>query len=330
MDFKELYSKVVLTERGILELVDEYTLYCHYTGIEDLRPNRKYHVPYYREDNSPSFGIFKSTKSEYCEYMWKDLGTGESGTIFRLIQKIEGLRSTDEVLALINEDFGLGFDLTKVIRKEKIRLYQTPPEFQVKIRIVERPLTVKGEEYWKQFRIDKALLDMYHTSQVEYYWTHEDQEAPVVASDPTFAYRIGRYYQLYSPFAEKQYKFRNDYPENYFFGFLQLPDKGDVLVIDKSAKDVIFCRRLGIYAVCGKSETTMIPHDKMMQLKDRFTRIYLMLDDDRAGRKTTEKYTSMYPWLRPRFLWSAKDKTDSCLALGFDETEKIVKQIINE
>ena len=53
-----------------------------------------------------------------------------------------------------------------------------------------------------------------------------------------------------------------------------------------------------------------------------------MLDDDPAGVKMTEKYMSLYPWLKPRRLWSAKDKTDSVLGIGYEETEKVVKQLI--
>lgn len=327
MTFEELYNKIILSGEVILGLVDEYTLYCYYTGIDNLLPGRAYNAPYYRRDTYPSFSIFAS-KSNTFQYMWKDHATGEFGTIFSLIQKIENLKNIKEVFARIDEDFALGYSTTAPVKREKIVWYNTPQQNDIKIRVNSQPLTVKGKQFWDRFRIGQDLLDEYCVSQVEFFWLYDGQPAPNSAIDPTFSYRIGEYYQLYSPFVSKEYKFRNDLPEDYFFGYLQLPPTGDVLIIDKSSKDVIFCRRLGYWSVSGKSETTFIPDRKILELKERFKTIYLTLDNDKAGRQQTEKYMKLYPWLLPRFLEGAKDKTDLCLKLGFDESARIIRTTI--
>lgn len=329
MDFHELYKSIIISEESILELVDEYTLYCHYTGIEFIIPGKAYNAPYYRQDNCPSFSIFRSSHSKF-EFMWKDHTTGEKGAIFSLIRKIENLNNNNEVLALINEDFALGYNTNNPVRKEKIVWYTQPEYSDIKIRIMDQPLTELGLKFWDQFGISKELLDYYNTGQVKYYWSYVDQQAPTTANDPTFYYRVGEYYQLYSPYNPKQYKFRNDLPENYFFGYLQLSKQGDKLVIDKSSKDVIFCKSLGIEAVSGKSETTMIPHNKIIELKDRFEEVYIMLDNDTPGRRQTEKYLDLYPWMKPRFIPEelSKDKTDLCLKIGRQEAEKVIRQLL--
>lgn len=330
MDFDELYKSIILSEKTILEQVDEYTLYCYYTGIDPLILGKACPSPY-RKDDIPSFSVFPS-KSNNVEYMWKDHATGDYGNIFKLVQKIEQLDNKNQVLGRINEDFGLGYTMNDPIRKEKIIWYEKPKLNQIKIRVVNQELTQKGKAFWDQFRIDKSLLDLYQTTQILYSWSYIGQPAPITAHDPTFAYRIGDYYQLYSPYAPKEYKFRNDYPENYFFGYLQLPQKGDVLIIDKSAKDVIFCRRLGFNAVTGKSETTFIPHNKVLELKKRFGKIYLMLDNDGPGRAMTEKYIKEYPFLIPRFIPNelAKDKTDLCKKVGFEKAQEVINKLVNE
>jgi len=325
MDFDELFKSIVLTQDSVLEQIDEYTLYCYYTNLNPLIPGKAYCAPYYRLDNYPSFSIFESNKSPRFEYMWKDHATGDKGNIFDLIQRVELLTSQKEVLARINEDFDLGFSTTNPIRKEKIIWYDKPDQNDIKIRIVDTPLTEKGNAFWSKLRIDKTRLDKFNAGQLSYFWTYEGQLAPTTAHDPTFYYRIGDYYQLYSPYADKRYKFRNDLPENYFFGYAQLPKNGPVLDLDKSSKDVIFCDRLGIPAVAGKSETTMIPAHKMLELKDRFETIYLTLDPDAAGKKMAEKYLALYPWLKERYLTQAKDKSDLCTKLGFEEAERIIK-----
>lgn len=328
MDLEGLINSAGPSDENILDAVDEYTLYCYYSGIEDLKLNRVYPAPY-RSDPLPSFVVFLATRVSGVQYLWKDHGKGEIGNIFTLIQRMCNLGSRREVYARISEDFGLGYNLPSV-KREKIILYEAPSVNDIKIRVADIPLTEKGLAYWDQFAIDKKLLDLYNTVQIEWYWSYEGQQSPYLVPDPTFAYRTGQYYQIYSPFAPKQQKFRNDLPENYFFGYLQLPKTGDKLIIDKSCKDVIFCKRLGYDAVCGKSETTFIPDFKMIELHQRFKDIYLMLDNDAAGKKMTDKYLSLYPWLKPRFLSVAKDKTDACKLLGVEGVDKIVQNLLNE
>lgn len=331
MDFDEIYRSLVPSKESILEAVDEYTLYCFYSGIDNITIGRTIPAPF-RHDLIPSFSIFYTNYETICDYRWKDHATGETGDIFRLIQKLlPGNPTLAQVYSRINEDFGLGYRDSSLSQNSsgKIMLFNRPNRFDIKIRIADIPFTEKGISYWDQFKIGKDLLDFYKVSQIKWYWSYDTQEVPAVVENPTFAYRIGKHYSIYSPFAEKTLKFRNDFPRNYFYGYLQLPEKGEKLIIDKSGKDVIFCRRLGYYAVAGKSETTFIPADKMNELKDRFEQVYIMLDNDVAGRKKTEEYISLYPWLKPRFLPVHKDKTDNCLKEGFEATAHLVRQLLN-
>lgn len=329
MDFDEIYRSIIPSQQSILEQVDEYTLYCYYTGIDPLILGKACSCPY-RSDEVPSFSVFPS-KSNNVEYMWKDHATGEYGNIFKLIQKIEYLDSLQEVFGRINDDFGLGFTITDPIRRDKIIWYEKPTLNEIKIRVKNREVPTEAyKAFWKQFRIEKDLLDFYNTTQPEYYWSYIGQEAPTTAPDPCIAYRIGEYYQLYNPYAPKVDKFRNDLPENYFFGYQQLPKSGDKLVIDKSSKDVIFCRRLDYWGISGRSETTFLPKIKLLELKERFNKIYLTLDPDRAGLMMTEKYLEEFPFLIPRFLEDkeAKDKTGHAIKYGFDHAREIVDKLL--
>lgn len=36
MNFEDLYNVIVPNEKGILSMVDEYTLYCYYTDNDNL------------------------------------------------------------------------------------------------------------------------------------------------------------------------------------------------------------------------------------------------------------------------------------------------------
>jgi len=67
MDFNELYKSLVPSKESILEQVDEYTLYCFYSKIDELQLNRAYKCPY-RTDEFPSFSIFKTKYDPSVEY----------------------------------------------------------------------------------------------------------------------------------------------------------------------------------------------------------------------------------------------------------------------
>ncbi len=330
--FDDLVQRKLPVRETILSRIDEYTLYCYYTEIDDLIPGKPITSPIRTKDDNPSFVVFptnggKDGRYSEFEFTWSDRSLGISGNIFGLIKKMYGLSSYNEVYALINKDFDLDL-VCQDINAEKISLYSKPDPVEIAIKIHSIPYTLRGREFWKVWRIEKDLLDFYYTRQIDYYWSVENQEVPKGCLDPTFAYEIGGFYQIYSPYAPRKDKFKNNLPSDYFFGYLQLPPQGDLLIIDKSSKDVIFCRRLGYWAVAGKSETTMIPPSKMLELKTRFKRIVIMLDNDEAGRNQTEKYLALYPWLEPLFLIDAKDKTDLALKVGFDEASNTIKQLI--
>lgn len=326
MDFDELYRSIIPSQQSILERVDEYTLYCHYTGIEPLILGKAHQCPY-RIDEIPSFSVFPS-KSAHIEFMWKDHATGEYGTIFSLIQKIECLDSLKDVLARINEDFSLGYNTNDPVRKEKIVWYDKPNLNQVNIRIQTQAYSREALNYWKQFEIGEDLLSFYNVDQVKYLWMYEGQLCPTTATELTFSYRVGSSYQIYRPLAPREFRFRNNLPENYFFGYIQLPKQGDVLILDKSFKDLIFCRRLDYWAIAPKSENTMIPETKILELKERFKTIYIMFDSDEPGKRASLKYVQKYPFLKEVFLPKHKDKTDNCIIEGFSNTKTLINGLL--
>lgn len=326
-----LINSKLASRKAILDSIDEYSLYCYYLERDDIVPGKPISSPIRAGDANPSFSIFPASKGkgyDEFEFTWSDRATGQSGNIFHLVKILHpNLKTFDEVYNLISQDFDLG--LGSGIKAEKIVLYDCPDPVNINIRIRSIPYTQNGSNFWSQFRIDDTILKPYFTNQIDCLWTYDEQQYPMDCPDPTFAYQVGKYYQIYSPTALKKNKFRNNLPPEYFLGYLQLPKQGDLLVYDKSMKDLMFCRRLGYWAVAGKAETVEIPEKKMYELKDRFKRHILTLDPDKAGLTQTEKYTQKYPWLEPRFLTQAKDKTDLCKAVGFEEAEKIIKQLLS-
>lgn len=327
MDLLDQICRQYSPTRGdILKAVDEYTLYCFYTEISDLPIKRRISSPIRGTDDNPSFVVFPTAEARPFEFLWKDHGTATGGTIFDLIKILYRLRTYDEVYALICQDFSLDFK-TEQVEAQVVR-YQRPEYQPYKLRIHSVPFSNKGLKFWSDLNIGIDRLERYSVKQLNYYFAVDDQEVPTGVLDPTFAYTVGRYYQIYSPHAGKERKWRSDLPGGYFLGYLQLPKSGEKLIIDKSLKDVMFCDVLGYSAVSGKSETTMIPLSKMLELRSRFKEIFITLDPDKAGLAQTEKYMKLYPWLKPRFLTEAKDKTDLCEVVGFENAKQIINKLL--
>lgn len=320
------------TREDILARIDEYTLYCYYLEKDDIQLGKPMKSPIRDEDDedrTPSFVIYPAAKGrgfDEFEFTWNDRARGLSGNVFKLVMLMHGLKSFSEAYAMVNQDFGLDLNFP-FVEGTKIKRFTAPEIVHVDIRIHSIPFTTAGRAFWDQYNIGQDILDLYKITQIDYYWT-TPLKPPHGCLEPTFAYQVGGYYHIYSPYALKANKHRNNLPPNYIFGYLQLPPTGDVLVIDKAMKDLAFCKRLGYWAVAGKAETTMIPPHIMEDLHSRFPLIFLTMDPDKAGYETTEKYLFLYPWLEPRFLTQAKDKTDLCKAVGFDQASQIIRGLL--
>lgn len=329
-EFDALVASRLASRKLILERVDEYTLYCFYLDQDEIKIKQPILSPIPRKDNkqerNASFVIYPTRFYEDLEFAWNDRALNISGNIFHLIKLIYRLNTFEQVYNLIATDFDLG--VGSELRADKICLYARPPLINSKIRIHSVDFTQTGEQYWERLHINQQVRQKYIATQIDHYWSYAEQQCPYTCKDPTFAYQLGGYYQIYSPLAPKNEKFRNDLPPSYFLGYLQLARNGDVLVIDKSMKDVMVCDVMNFPAVAGKSETTEIPEKFMLELRDRFRRIFLCLDPDEAGYRQTEVYVAKYPWLEPRFLKEAKDKSDLITTVGFDRAETIIKQLL--
>ncbi len=287
-------------------------------------PGKVYNSPL-RTDHNPSFVFYETNKYPDVEYMWKDMALCCSGSIFKLVAMLHGC-SYGESFDIILKDFGIvdGEHNHKIVR------YDRPEKIITDIRVRSIPFSDAGLAYWNQFGITPNLLSRYHTTEIDCLWTYDGQDIPFHVHKPTFAYRINKYYLIYSPLLPRKAKgrFINNLPPGYVFGFNQLPPYGDKLIIDKSAKDTIFCASINLDAVCSKGETILIPEVIMNNLHERFKDIYLMLDPDEAGRRATDEYLKLYPYLKPRFLEQAKDKTDLVKLVGVNQAKEIINQLI--
>lgn len=99
--------------------------------------------------------------------------------------------------------------------------------------------------------------------------------------------------------SDKTKKWRSARPKNQtkpeFFGFKQLPEKGELVVITGGEKDVMtFDGYFGIPAITLQNESAIMPSDLISLLKSRFRNVAICYDNDDTGKKFSKKWSEKY------------------------------------
>lgn len=316
-----------MTEESILAHIDEYTLYCHYLGFSP-EINCPYTSPLRTGDDTPSFVLFIPTRIRTSkEYFWKDRGSPgvrSSGDIFMLIQQLFGYSTLHEARDRVRSDFGLG---RSVEPREKVVNHTRPVVMSIDVEIVvkSRPMIVDHLRYWSDISITPVILEEYHTTAIRYYWMTRSQKAAYFPPLMSFAYHIQGKYQLYLPFAEKKYKFRNDMNEKILPGMTQLRRQRK-LVITKSYKDVMCLRAFGYDAVSPRGESILIEMNHLTMLIEMYgsDNITVLFDNDGKHRANEYPFRKVFIPIES----GTKDLSDFRKKYGHDATQDLLLTLI--
>lgn len=258
---------------------DEKRIYSN--AFKEIRLKKKYRSPF-RQDPNPSFEFYINNKSK--RLWWKDWGTGETGNCYDFLDKWTG-------------------ELAQNSRKLTIVGTEEKPLPEILYK------NVWDLKFWNEYGISKKTLEFFKVKQVETVngYTHQK----------SFRYELidGRY-KIYSPGAKV--RFWGTMKKTDVFGWEQLPEKGELLVITKSLKDVMTLYEMKISAISLASET-ITPNGKLIEeLKKRFKNIVILYDNDKAGKEQSERIGNIFG-LEKIFMQTAKDISD-CVKTTNKET----------
>lgn len=337
----DFVAKNILSKASVLKYVDDYSIYSFYIKAE-LELYTKYSSPLRKGDNDPSFSLYYS-KYQPEKIWFKDNATGKNGDVFKFLRYLMGggeeMVHLKTALLQINSDFGLGL-AGEEVKEFKPQLIKTKPlkKDPTKIEVTNyKTYTEEYLTYWENLEIPKAIRDLFYVTNVEVIHYINEVHISITAKALTIAYEILGHYKVYQPFGERKYKFRNNYLDVYVEGALQLSFTSDFVIITKSTKECMwFLAHFNWEAVAGKSENTPINEYFMEEvLRKKYKRVFIWLDNDRAGQEAQERYCTQYPWLIPVVFDSFikdSDPTDLFLRakeLGQRETAlKYIKQLI--
>ena len=306
-----------ITLDWILSKVTEYDIYAKYIG--QFKVGMIYNSPF-RKDKNPSFGIYYSKRTK--QLLFKDHGTGECGNVIKFVSLFTGKTEYSDILSDIVDKLNITNNTKLVSSKQYI------PPTETVIGVVRQEFTDVDINYWKQFNISINTLKKFNVNSIKYYLCNGIVKGTYKRENPMYAYKVYNNFKIYRPLADKYTKWRNNLTDYDIQGYEQLPQKGDILFITKSMKDVMCLHEMGYPAVSPSSESTFLPKDVLEQLKTRFKRIIILFDRDVAGVKRSRKL-SRETGLEAMFInkkFKAKDVSDAVKANSFEE----IKNWLNE
>lgn len=311
-----------ITLDWILSKVTEYDIYAKYIG--QFKVGMIYNSPF-RKDKNPSFGIYYSKRTK--QLLFKDHGTGECGNVIKFVSLFTGKTEYNDILSDIVDKLNITNNTKLVSSKQYI------PSTETVIGVVRQEFTDVDINYWKQFNISINTLKKFNVNSIKYYLCNGIVKGTYKRENPMYAYKVYNNFKIYRPLADKYTKWRNNLTDYDIQGYEQLPQKGDILFITKSMKDVMCLHEMGIPAVSPSSESTFLPKDVLENLKKRFKSIILLFDRDSSGCKNSIKIYNQYK-IKPLFVnkkFNSKDLSDAIKNNGFDTMKKwILKEINNE
>lgn len=302
----------------ILSRVSEYDIYARYIG--QFKIGFIYNSPF-REDKNPSFGIFRSRKTG--KLLFKDHGNGQCGDVIKFVELYTGLTNYNDILKRIVTDLSIK-------NNTKLKSTKEYEPTETVIGIVRQDWTDIDKQYWSQFGITLDTLNKFNVSSIKYYLCNGIVKGIYKEDNPMFAYKVYDHFKIYRPLADKYTKWRNNLSEADIQGFQQLPEKGELLIITKSLKDVMCLYEMGIPAVSPSSESTFIPDKALEVLKKRFKHILICFDRDNPGIKNMRKIslkTGLKCFLVHR-KFKAKDISDAIKATSFEEVKNWLKETL--
>ena len=109
-----------------------------------------------------------------------------------------------------------------------------------------------------------------------------------------YVFKVYDAIKIYRPLADKKEKWYGSTKRIHIFGYKQLPENSDLLIITKSLKDVMCLYSMGYNAISPASEGTLIPSEIITALKKRFKKIIILYDNDEPGKLYTERMNKKY------------------------------------
>jgi len=334
LDFEKVATNPLTTE-NVFKKVSPYDIFYHYYG--DFTIGRLTNSPF-RVDETPSFGIYVSKQNGQLLYNDYRLGGGSSISFV----KYKYGCSYYQALKIINRDFNLNLimnekamgrvEIDHIKAKPIITNYKPEPKPHYSIKIKNRNWLDRDRQYWfDKYEIQLNTLYKYNVYPLTRFWIGEQK----FYTEPLcYGYFFDKgIFKIYQPLKTNSTGkwYSNINTQTVWQGYNQLPQKGEILFITSSLKDIMVLDELGYNAIAPHTEKQHFTKEMYDELKNRFTRIIVYYDNDEAGvthsTKITKEFSVEYinnPKDCP------KDPSDVVDAYDLSELNNLIKNLLKK
>lgn len=317
-------GKDTIFKEDILEHTTEGNIIQFYLGVSKIPT--LINSPF-RKDDKPSFGFFSPDGKSI---MYKDFATKESGNTFSLLSKLWNLSYTDTLKKIYNDLPNISGNVDCKKCSKTVRVYSNKNS-EVKCKVREwRDYDIA---FWEKYGIPISWIKWADVHPISHIFVYTDNNKYVINADK-YAYAFVERKEgnitlkIYQPYNTKGFKWTNKHDKSVISLWTKLPAKGDRVCICSSLKDALcLWHNTGIPSIAMQGEGYTLSNTVIKQLKERFTDVYILLDNDDAGiidGKKLAELTGFTNLVLPR-INDAKDISDLYKSLT---DKKEFKQII--
>ena len=281
-----------ISKQELISMVDECSLAEYYLGVHKLPILIQSPL---RVDNHPSFSLYtRDGKNVY----YRDHATGEKGSLLELLGKIWSL-DYNRVIDRICKDALSPSNRIKVDLLNSNSSTHNSTLSTVQLECKTREWRDYDIEYWESYGITLGWLkyaDVYPISHKIIIKDGKRMVFPVDKYAYTFVeFKEGRTtHKFYQPFNKKGFKWQNNHDKSVVSLWTKVPAKGEIICICSSLKDALcLWSNVGIPSIAPQGEGYPLSQTAINELKRRFTKQFICLDNDAPGREDSKKLTEL-------------------------------------
>ena len=325
-------KRVTLTPESILRKISEYDVFMYYMPDKTWKLNQVTLSPF-RKERNPSFVIGnKSGNLSFIDFA----DTSKRGDCFHFVKLLFNISTIDEVLKMIDRDFGLGISSGKDVGKYKMIVgnYKQPEELGKRYSLIQvktRKFTNEELAYWNSYHQDISDLRENNIYSISKLYLNR-QLFPLKETELRFGYLYDGHWKIYRPFADKRSKWiPNNVPITAMDGMEDIKDC-DVAFINKSKKDYMVMKKV-FPCCCAVQNEGMgcFSEDNVQYIKGNSKKQILSFDSDDTGVRNSQQITEIFDFGYcnvPKELLKEgiKDWADWSKVYGLKPIEEYLKQ----
>ena len=317
-----------ITLAEIESKISEGELLQYYLGIKEVPCVIKSPL---REDKRASFGIYSL---DGIHIYYTDFSTKDTGSTYQLLSKMWGLTFSQTLEKIYHEL--VKHDKTinvNAIQKPKINVYSSL-EDNTNLEVKIRDWKDYDIDYWKSYGVPLEWLEWAEVYPISFKIVIKNDRRYVFPAEK-YAYAFVEHKEnnvtlkIYQPFSTT-HKWANKHDRSVVSLWTKIPQTGDKVVICSSLKDALcLSANTKIPALAIQGEGYGMSDTAIAELRKRFSKQYIILDNDKAGLSDAVKLaerTGFTNLVIPSFE-GGKDLSDYFKLFGKSHFVELIKNL---